>query len=238
MLIDHLNISVALVVLEEHNTGKIVEFSEHGISVLVHSVPELVVFSKANVFVIKAPVVVVILDHANLAKVSVFPVKVNEIVGSSMGILNGCGHWVVSDLMVEFLLELNHWDHPLTEAFIVNLSLIGVVPSLDEVLVGSTDKLSVEFHIFKDITFLKLALDWLLWDFSLDWKEIVWSIHGWLFIVFLWSLMVVFSVMVSSVLSLVVMVMSLEHLEEVWVSRCGSNAEKGNESEFVHVDEY
>lgn len=234
MLIDHLLVGVAFVVLEEHNTGKIVDLSEDDGSVLVHSVPDLAVFSKASVFVIKAPVVEVILDHANVAKVSVFPVKVNKVVGSSVGILNSCRHWVVSDLMPEFLLELNLWDHPVSEAFIVNLSLIGVVPSSDEVFEGSTDKLSVEINIFKDIPFLKFALDW-LWDFSLDWKEIPWGIHGWL-IVMIFRALVVFTVMVFSVLSFVVMMMSLEHLEEVWVSRSGSNAEKGNESELVHID--
>ena len=218
MLIDHLHVSVALIVLKEHNTSKVVEFSEDGISVLVHSVPELVVISEANVFVVKAPVVIIVLDHTNLAQVSVFPVKVNEVIGSSVGILNGCGHWVVLDLMVEILLELNHWDHPFSEAFIVNLSLVRVVPSLDEVLVGSTDELSVEFHIFKDITFSKFALDWLLWNFTLDWKEIVRGIHGWLVLMLFRTLMVVFTMMVSSVLSLVVMVMSFKHLEEVWVS--------------------
>lgn len=67
MLIDHLLISIAIVVLEEHNASKIVERSEDGVCVFIHSSPELVVFSKANILVFKAPVVVVILDHADLA---------------------------------------------------------------------------------------------------------------------------------------------------------------------------
>lgn len=67
MLIDHFLVGVAIVVLKEHDTSKIVERAEDGVSVLVHSSPELAIFTKADIFVIKAPVVVVILDHADLA---------------------------------------------------------------------------------------------------------------------------------------------------------------------------
>ena len=164
-----------------------------------------------------------------------------------MSIFNGCGHRVSDDLMVEFLLESNHWDHPFSEAVIVNFSAIGLVPSLDEALVGSSDESSVELRIFKDGFWINIALNFLLWNLSFDWEEIKWSIHGWfsmlLIEVLVMSIMVtmmftffssISMMLMMSVMSMMFVVLS-EHLEEVRVSRCGGNAEKGQKGDLVHI---
>jgi len=90
MLINHLLISVAFIILEEDNAGKIIEFSKDGVSILVHPGPELVVLSETDILVVEAPVIVVILDHADSAGVSISPVKVNIVDSSDSGILNRC----------------------------------------------------------------------------------------------------------------------------------------------------
>lgn len=89
VLLNHFEVGVALVVLEEHNSSEVVEMSEDGVSVLVKSSPELVVLSEADILVVEAPVVVVILDHTDVAGVSISPVEVNEVVSSGVGIFDG-----------------------------------------------------------------------------------------------------------------------------------------------------
>lgn len=90
VLINHFVVGVALVVLEEHDSSEVIELSEDGVSVLVQSSPELVVFSEADLLVVKAPVVEVIFDHTDVARVSVSPVEINEVVSSGMSIFDGC----------------------------------------------------------------------------------------------------------------------------------------------------
>lgn len=130
----------------------------------------------------------------------------------------------MSDLVPEALLELNHWVHPVSEAFVSDLIFGGVVPSLNPALVGLSDDGSPELNVWKDVSLLEFALDWGIWDLSFDWEEIVWGVHGWLIVVS-WALMVM-------VLSMV-MLMSLEHSVEVWVSR--GNADESEKSKFVHI---
>ena len=144
--------------------------------------------------------------------------------------------------MVEVFVELDHWGHPVSEAVITDLCIFGVVPSLDEALVGSTDEGSVELWVGKNGFWVNIALNLLLWDLSLDWKEIEWSDHLWLMVLVVSVMVMTVVFMVLSLISftLVMMVMSvmfmvvLEHLHEMWMSRCGGNAEKGNESKLVH----
>jgi len=88
VLIDHLSICIAIIFLEHEDSSKIVELAENGVSILVHSSPELTVFAKTNFLIVNAPVVEIIFDHAHLTKVSVLPVKVNKVVGSCVSILN------------------------------------------------------------------------------------------------------------------------------------------------------
>lgn len=231
MLIDHLFIRIALIVLEEHDSEEVIELSEDGISVLIHSSQVLAVLSKADLLVIKAPVVVVVLDHANFARVSVSPVKVHKVVGGGVSIFNCSCHWIVSDLMVEIFLEFNHWGHPLSKAIFADHVLFRVVPSLDEALVGSSDEGSIELRIGEDISFFEVALDWSIWNLSFDWKEIVWSVHGRLLMV---AMMVAMMLLMMTMMTTVMLfVMSVDHLEEVRVSR--GNADKGKKSKLIHI---
>lgn len=89
VLINHFVVGVALVVLEEHNSSEVIELSEDGVSVFVQSSPDLVVLSEADLLVVEAPVVEVILDHTNVARVSVSPVEINEVVSSGVSIFDG-----------------------------------------------------------------------------------------------------------------------------------------------------
>ena len=109
----------------------------------------------------------------------------------------------------------------------VNFGAIGLVPSLDEALVGSSDEGSIELRIGEDISFFEVALDWSIWNLSFDWEEIKWSIHGW-FGMLLIKILVMSSMMITflsfftmmfmmSMMSMMFVVLS-EHLEEVRVS--------------------
>ena len=89
VLINHFVVGVALVVLEEHNSSEVIELSEDGVSVFVQSSPDLAVLSETDLLVVEAPVVEVILDHTDVARVSVSPVEVNEVVSSGVSIFDG-----------------------------------------------------------------------------------------------------------------------------------------------------
>ena len=128
------------------------------------------------------------------------------------------------DLMMEVLLELNQWVHPVSGAFVTDDWFFRVVPSLDEALVRSTDESSPELNFWKEISILEFTLNLLIWDLSLNWKEIVWSFPGWLLMIMVFfilrspSMIMLIFLLVIILMMLMVVLMSLDHLEEMWMS--------------------
>jgi hypothetical protein len=168
VLVNELLIRVADVVgLEKLEHVEVVE--EHWDDVLEDSLENSVQL-EAGSFSSKAPVLDVITNLSELAGIFVFPGHVKESLTSTLPVFIGdVVHVVVLDGINDFVDWLPGWDHPLTEAFIVDESGFSV-QSFDTSDMCLSDEFSPEeshMHLF-----------WLFLAHVLDMSTSEWLVDG------------------------------------------------------------